>query len=104
MGILIQGPWKKRENIGSTTPTEGELTSVEVSKRYPWYALSGPKGTKPAEYSKMLAELKHLVAVAGEDAQLLLPKGWFWDPDKVQTLINELNQIGQEDELPDDCA
>jgi hypothetical protein len=110
VGVLIQGPWKKRLEVSEpdTAAATEDAVSFDASNAYPWYALSGPKGIKPAEYAKTLASLKRLARLAGPDGKLLLPSGWFWDTNRIQSLIDQLNQIGtepnEEEEIPDEPA
>lgn len=109
MGVLIQGPWKKREEKVEpvSNDTDAPVTLEDASNEYPWYALSGPKGTKPAEHAAMLTSLKRIARLVKPTGRLSLPKDWFWDPKKIQALIDDLNRIGQEEEEnppPDECA
>lgn len=120
MGVLIQGPWKARpqttEESSEVSETVSEAPIVVLSSgaevvtsgiAYPWHTLAGPKGTKPAEHAKMLARLQKLAKVVNASGgTLLLPTGWFWDPNKNQKLIEELSRIGRmtSEEIPDDIA
>lgn len=105
MGQVIQGPWKKREETPAAEPSTNEYVQDDL----PWYALEAPKGTKPAQYQETLASLKKLARVVrGAGGQLILPNGWYWNPAKIQSLIDQLNRISEgrveEEEIPDEPA
>lgn len=104
MGILIQGPWGKKTETTDTHVVTYDTQNVAIEQQYPWYALSGPEGIKPKEYNTTLASLKKLASLIGQSGRLILPNGWFWDPDKIQKLINQLPTSSNIEEVPDDVA
>lgn len=112
MGIVIKGPahwFKKKTETSSEVPTS-EVPVQKSSGRcvdYPWHTLTAPPDVKPAEYQETVAQLKHLVMLAGDSGGILmLPEGWFWDPTKNQDLISQLLKIAEssDEEIPDDIA
>lgn len=112
MGIVIKGPahwFNKKTEMPSEVPTSE--TPVQKSSGqcvdYPWHTLTAPPGTKLAEYQETVAQLKHLVMLAGDSGGILmLPEEWFWDPTKNQDLISQLLKIAEssDEEIPDDIA
>lgn len=74
---------------------------------YPWRTLTSPVGTTPEKYTEVLATLQRLAKINddhGANGQLILPDGWFFDPDKNQSLIDQLMQIASLEEDPDDSS
>lgn len=112
MGILIQGPWKKQAELKSSE--EENPMPHGPAKDYPWYALSGPKGTTAKQHRDTVSQLQRLASIAGDTGSIILPNGWFWDTGKIQVLIDNLSSIGQpqaqvqthmpSEEIPDDIA
>lgn len=110
MGVLIQGPWKKLDESKNVSESDKQelnvIKSFDPSTRdYPWYALTGPKGTTVEQHRKAVEQLKKIAKIAGQDGLILLSKGWYWDSDKMQVLIDNLMSIGKDsNEIPDDVA
>ena len=75
---------------------------------YPWHTLTSPVGTTAKKHAEVLANLQRLAKINddhGANGQLILPDGWFFDPDKNKSLIDQLLQIASLDEEdPDDSA
>lgn len=96
MGILIQGRFplarpnleeKLEKDSGQEYPTRVQTI------QYPWKTLTGPKGTKPQEVSRMVDDLKRLVNASKGEGVLLLPRGWRFDL-AVSTATEEIpNEI-----------
>lgn len=119
MGVVIKGPahwWNKKTGASPEVPVS-ETPVQKSSGRcvdYPWHTLTAPPGTKSGEYQDTVAQLKHLVMLAGDSGGILmLPEGWFWDPKKNQDLISQLfkiaeasdaESVSESEEIPDDIA
>lgn len=111
MGELIKGPWKRQETRNELS-NDSANESVTLAKHgpaidYPWHTLTAPPKTSSEEYVRTLTDLKRLAQIAGNSGGILcLPKGWFWDPNKNESLINQLASIfnKEESEFPDDIA
>lgn len=114
MGKIIKGPdrWfnrdKAKQSIQNSVEQEPTKKSVTFAN-YPWHTLTAPPGTSDKEFTETLLFLQRLVNLGGDSGGvLMLPEGWFWDPKKNQSIIDELlkiaDQIEDQDEIPDDIA
>lgn len=108
MGELIEGPWIRRETLKESAKASTKASANHgPAIDYPWHTLTAPHDTSSEEYIRTVNDLKRLVQIAGNSGGILcLPKGWFWDPTKNESLINQLTSIfnKEESEFPDDIA